>query len=338
MCRAVYRLILCGFLSAFVIAAVAWSAPPAAIIDPKLAQADPDFAIQGEYTGKVQGKDGEKTLAAQVIALGDHKFRAVGYSGGLPGDGWDGKVIEEVEATAADGAVTFKGKHATGTIKDGAMTVTNADGKEIGQLKRVVRESPTLGAKPPTGAVVLFDGKDADQWVSAHGNKGKAQMTADGLLVQGANTKHKFGSHTLHVEFMLPYIPAARGQARGNSGCYLQGRYEVQVLDSFGLKGENNECGGIYEVSKPKVNMCFPPLQWQTYDIEFTQPEFDAKGKKTANARVTVKHNGVVVQDNTEVPHPTRASPLPEGSQPGFLHLQDHGNPVRYRNVWAVEK
>ena len=115
------------------------------------AKADADFAIQGEYTGKVQGKDGDKTLAVQVIALGGGKFHGVGYVGGLPGDGWDGKEAEEVDSTTVDGAVTFKGKHATGTIKDGAMTITTPNGKTIGQLKHVVRTSPTLGEKPPKG-------------------------------------------------------------------------------------------------------------------------------------------------------------------------------------------
>jgi hypothetical protein len=298
---------------------------------------DADFAIQGEYTGTVDGKDGKKKLGTQVIALGGGKFRAVGYSGGLPGDGWDGKPKEEVEAAAVDGAVTFEGKYATGTIKDGVMKVVNKDGQHIGDLKRVIRKSPTLGAEPPKGAIVLFDGKSADNFVSARGN-GPAKMTEDGLLMQGANSKHRFGSHTLHFEFRTPFQPTARGQGRGNSGCYLQGRFEVQVLDSFGLSGEHNECGGVYTIKKPDVNMCFPPLSWQTYDIDFTAAKFDASGKKLENARMTVRHNGVVIHENIELPKTTTAAPLGEGPEPGFLHLQDHGNPVRYQNIWAVEK
>lgn len=302
-----------------------------------IADDDADFAIQGEYTGTVQGKDGEKKLGAQVIALGGGKFRAVGYSGGLPGDGWNGKPKEEVEASAVDGVVTFEGKYATGTIKDGVMKVVNKDGQHIGDLKRVIRKSPTLGAEPPKGAIVLFDGTSPDNFVAARGN-GPAKMTEDGLLMQGANSKQRFGSQTLHVEFRTPFMPTARGQGRGNSGCYLQGRYEVQVLDSFGLEGKNNECGGIYEISDPSVNMCFPPMSWQTYDIDFTAAKFDDSGKKIENARLTVRHNGVVVQDDVEVPRTTRAAPMGEGPEPGFLHLQDHGNPVRYKNIWVVEK
>jgi len=313
------------------------AAPLPSTTDP--AQADADFAIQGEYTGNIQGKDGEKTLGVQVIALGGGKFQAVGYVGGLPGDGWDGKAPEEVEAALADGSVTFKGKYAVGTIKDGAMTVTNLDGKEIGKLERVVRKSPTLGQKPPQGAIVLFDGKTTDGWVSARAKNVDAKMTSDGLLMQGANTRKLFGKHKLHIEFMLPYMPTARGQARSNSGAYLQGRYEVQMLDSFGLKGLDNECGGIYKVANPKVNMCFPPLSWQTYDIDFTPAEFAAHGKKLKNARITVRHNGVVIHDNQELPGPTAAAPnTKEDAQPGFLHLQDHGNDVRYRNIWVVEE
>lgn len=163
-------------------------------------------------------------------------------------------------------------------------------------------------------------------------------MTDDGLLMQGATSKAKFQSYTLHLEFQLPYMPAARGQGRGNSGCYAQGRYEVQILDSFGLDGLNNECGGIYSVKAPGVNMCFPPLAWQTYDIDFTAAKYDSDGKKTADAKLTVKHNGVEIHKDVSIPKTTTAAPVAEGPEPGPLYLQDHGNPVRFRNIWVVEK
>ena len=140
----------------------------------------------------------------------------------------------------------------------------------------------------------------------------------------------------MHVEFLLSYMPNARGQARSNSGCYLQGRYEVQMLDSFGLSGEHNECGGIYTIAKPKVNMCYPPLSWQTYDIEYHAAKFEAAGTKQSDAWMTVKHNGVLIHDKVKLPHGTTAAPVAEGPEPGPLHLQDHGNPVRYRNIWFL--
>ena len=140
-------------------------------------------------------------------------------------------------------------------------------------------------------------------------------MTDDKLLMQGVTSKQKFQDCTVHLEFQLSYMPYARGQGRANSGCYLQSRYEVQILDSFGLDGKNNECGGLYTIKDPDVNMCLPPLVWQTYDIDYTAAKFDGD-KKTTNARITVKHNGVTVQDNVELPKATTAAPLKEGPEP----------------------
>ena len=178
--------------------------------------------------------------------------------------------------------------------------------------------------------MVLFDGKSAGEFIGG-------KMTDDGLLIAGATSNRKFQNCQLHVEFLLPFMPQARGQGRGNSGCYLQGRYEVQMLDSFGLAGEDNECGGIYSIKRPDVNMCYPPLAWQTYDIDYTAAKYDG-GKKVGNAKITVRHNGVVIHKDVELPKSTTAAPVPEGPEPGPIYLQDHGNPVRYRNIWVVEK
>ncbi len=294
------------------------------------AKVDADFAIQGEYTGMV---DGQKA-GIQIVALGDGNFEGILFPGGLPGDGWDGNRETLRKAPGKrndDGSATFTKDGATAVVRDGKITLSE-NGEDGGNMERVVRESPTLGAKAPEGAVILFDGGNLEAWQDG------ARMTDDKLLMEGANTKDKFGSFTAHVEFRLPYQPKARGQGRGNSGFYSQSRYEVQMLDSFGLEGRDNECGGIYTVASPSVNMCFPPLQWQTYDVEFTAAEFDAEGKKTKNARLTVRHNGVVIHDNIEVPKSTTAAPLGEGPEPGPLHFQNHGNPVRYRNIWLVKK
>lgn len=306
----------------------AWAAPGEAFTSAK--EAGPDFALQGEYLGA--DNDNEK-WGAHVIAKGDGKFDVVGYKGGLPGEGWSrGAEMQRGKGELKDGALALKSDddHWTGTIKEGVFTVYNKDGGKVGELKKVERKSPTLGAKPPSGAIVLFDGTNVDAW-----DKGKL---VEGNLLGATNcsTKQKFGDHTLHIEFRTPYMPKATGQGRGNSGVYIQGRYECQVLDSFGLKGENNECGGIYQIAAPSVNMCFPPLSWQTYDIEFKAAKYDGD-KKTENARVTIKHNGVVIHDNLELPKGTPGHD-PEGPGPDHIYLQDHGNPVAFRNIWVVEK
>lgn len=324
-----YRNFVCAAVALGLFASLAWAQGPQ-YTDP--AKTDADFAYQGEYAGEVEGEQDKVKFGVQVIALGGGKFHAVAYHGGLPGDGWDKGDKIEVDGELKDGAVAFKSELGTGVVKEGTFTISNKDGKQVGVLKKVTRESPTLGAKPPEGAVVLFDGSSADAWQG-----GKIE---DGLLCQGVTSKQKFGSHKLHIEFRLPYSPERRGQARGNSGLYVQGRYEVQMLDSFGLKGEQNECGGIYSVASPSVNMCLPPLSWQTYDVDYTAGEYDQDGKVTKNPRVTVLHNGVVIHDDVELPggRNTTAAPVKAGPEPGPVYLQDHGNPVRYRNIWVVER
>jgi len=186
----------------------------------------------------------------------------------------------------------------------------------------------------------------AAQWKQVDLNKsGKDKVRwklVDGAMqvVPGTSsivTKRKFRDFKLHLEFRTPFMPEAREQARGNSGVYLQGRYEVQILDSYALEGRDNECGGIYKVGTPLVNMCAPPVQWQSYDITFLAPRFDTAGKKTDDARVSVVHNGVVIHDNLSVPGPTGEALDNNIAEPGGIYLQDHGNPVQFRNIWLVE-
>lgn len=308
------------------------ASPPKIVVDDPANVKDPDFAVQGEYVGEIKRDDGLTKFGVQVVAKGGGKFQAVGYMGGLPGDGWNRTEKFPATGEIKNGVTTFLAEQKEGgRLKDGVLTILNKVGTEIGQLKRVERKSSTLGAKPPTGAVVLFDGSTADNFQGG-------RLTADKLLMQGVTSKQKFQSYSIHLEFRLPYQPNDSGQGRGNSGCYLQGRYEVQILDSFGLEGKNNECGGIYTIKDPDQNLCFPPLAWQTYDIDYTAAEFGADGKKTKNARMTVRHNGVVVQENVELPKSTTGAPVPEGPEPGPVYLQDHGNPVRFRNIWVVTK
>ena len=303
------------------------SAQEKGVIDPK--KVDADFEYQGEYVGEIVRDGINVKLGIQLIAQGGGRFLGVGYFGGLPGEGWAGVDAVRGEGQIKDGVMTFT-TEADISVKDGVVTIRDNSGGLLGECKKVARKSPTLDEKPPAGAIVLFDGKSADQF-----DGGK--LDGD-LLIQGVTSKQKFQSFSLHLEFMLSYAPSERGQGRANSGCYAQSRYEVQILDSFGLTGENNECGGLYSIKKPDVNMCFPPLTWQTYDIDFTAAKFDGAGKKTDDARISVKHNGTAIHNNVALPKVTTAAPLTEGPEPGPLYLQDHGNPVRFRNIWVVEK
>jgi len=201
------------------------------------------------------------------------------------------------------------------------------------------KDQPSTPA--PAGAVVLFDGKGLDAWVKTDGKSPAHWKVADGAMevVKGGGlmTKDKFGGNfKLHVEFRVPYEPQNKGQARANSGVYVQGRYEVQVLDSYGLESKNNDCGAIYEVAAPKVNACKAPTVWQAYDIEFTAPVFK-DGKKAEPAKMTVTHNGVKIHEEVSIPvDNTRAGLGGDPATPGPIMLQDHGNPVQYRNVWLL--
>jgi hypothetical protein len=300
-------------------------------IDPE--KTDADFPYQGEYVGVIDTEDGDRKIAVQVIAMGKGNFEAVAYEEGLPGDGWDREEPYRIPGRRDGDRVVFESEMGRGILRRGIMVVVAPGGDELGELRRVERKSPTLGKEPPEGAVVLFDGSGTEHW-----RQGK--MSEEGWLIQGTTSIPTFQSHHLHLEFLLPYQPEDRGQGRGNSGVYLQGRYEVQILDSFGLEGKDNECGGIYSVKAPDLNMCLPPLRWQTYDIDYTAARFDDQGKLLAAPRMTVKHNGVVIHDDVELPgdRNTTAAPLPPGPEPGPVYLQDHGNPVRFRNIWVVPK
>jgi hypothetical protein len=294
-----------------------------AITDP--AKGGTEYSIQGEYLNAAAG------WGAQVIALGDDKFEAFLLRGGLPGAGWDGKTRLKASGQNHGPSVALEGDW-QGVISNGALKISFPKEKLSFEIEKTVRKSPTEGAKPPPGAIVLFNGESGAEFSAG----GKDAKVVDGLIwtngTGGFFSRKKFGSVKLHIEFMLSFMPFARGQGRSNSGVYLAGRHECQVLDSFGLTGENNECGGIYTIAKPEVNMCFPPLSWQTYDIEYRIAAPDKP------ATISVIHNGVKIHENVELKKHTTAAPDNGADDtPGPLHLQDHGNPVAYRNIWMVE-
>lgn len=284
---------------------------------------DHDFMTQGEYVG---GERDHK-IGAQVIAYGEGKFTVVLFPGGLPGAGWNGKDKISLKGETKDGITELKGDDSTARLEKGALTVI---GKVSGELKKVYRVSTTMGAKAPAGAVVLFDGSNVDQWENGKIVDGK-------LLAVGCRTKPKMRDFSLHLEFRSPYMPTKTGQGRGNSGMYLLDQYECQILDSFGLSGENNECGGFYTIRKPDVNMCLPPMSWQTYDVDFIAAKFEGD-KKVHNAVVTIKHNGVLIHDKAELDRNTPGGGLKDENLEGSLFLQDHGDAVRFRNIWFVKK
>ena len=293
-------------------------------------QVDADYAFQGEYVGRSNTPGGvEVKLAAQVVAQGDGNFQVVGYVGGLPGDGWNrgDRKIELSGKRESNLVVLSREDERVGSIADGKMSIIVRHQREVRfELEKIERTSPTMGAEPPTGAMVIFDGSRTENFTEGKLNEEK-------LLWAGATTKPLPEDYVLHLEFITPYMPKARGQGRGNSGVYLHDCYELQVLDSFGLEGHDNECGGFYKVKVPAVNMCLPPLVWQTYDVDFTAPKYDAAGKKIAGARATVRHNGVVIHDDLELAWtPGRRQ---EGPGPRGIHLQQHGNKVQYRNIWV---
>jgi hypothetical protein len=206
------------------------------------------------------------------------------------------------------------------------------------QEPRVVNPGP-----PPADAIVLFDGTDLSQWQTKSGakagwevNDGVATVNKTGDIV----TKQPFGDCQLHIEWATPAEVKGDGQGRGNSGVIFQERYELQVLDSYQNKTYfNGQAGALYSQYPPLVNVSRKPGEWQSYDVIFRAPRFDENGKLTKAGTITVLQNGVLVQDHVEIKGPTARQPTHYDSHPlkQPLVLQDHGNPVRFRNIWIRE-
>lgn len=296
------------------------------------AAAPPEIDVQGLYEGSVK----DVPFEARVVAQGKDAYKV--YVREKLADGKVGKV--ELEGKADGDAVSFKSKGG-----DVEWTATWAPGQLKGmaggtafEAKRVQRKPPSMGKAAPAGAIVLLDGKNFDQLTKSKNKDGTEEdwKPADDGSIQvpkgGMNSKQQFdGSYDLHVEFLCPFMPTARSQGRGNSGCYQANGDEVQVLDSFGMDTyKGGGCGGLYNYKDPDAFDVFslaslPPMEWQTYDIEYRVEKAD--GKLTGKPKITVWHNGIKIHDAAE---------LKNAAKKGGLHFQDHGNPVRYRNIWLL--
>lgn len=227
------------------------------------------------------------------------------------------------------------------------MTLSAIRGAVIALAIMVVLSAVSVAAPPlfkgneavPADVIVLFDGKDLSAFNMCGSDKAPTWKIENGYCVPRDGdicSKQLFKDCQLHVEFWVPLLPDNHGQARGNSGVFFMGfTYEIQVLDSYELQPGNGDCGAIYSYTSPMVNACRPPETWQSYDMVFHAPKFDAAGKKIANARVTVFQNGVLIHNNAEIPSPTADHSAVEPKEPGPIRLQDHGYAVRFRNIWV---
>lgn len=215
----------------------------------------------------------------------------------------------------------------------------SAAGSQAKQDAEPLAVDPGPVGGPPSDAVVLFDGKSLSKFRGERSDEPKWKL-ADGIMettpLGGIFSKEEFADCQVHVEWASPSVVKGEGQGRGNSGVYLMGRYEIQVLDSYKSKTyPNGQAGAFYGHNAPLVNACRKPGEWQSYDIIFHAPKPMADGKAEPGS-FTVLHNGVLIQDHIPVTgEPTTAAPLKGFAAKGPLYLQDHGNPVRYRNVWV---
>lgn len=296
-----------------------------------VSKSDSAFQIQGEYVGRIVAPGYPTKSALQVVATSETTFDAYVLHGGLPGQGWDQKERMVFQGTGYKNA-NFTHPESSLVLRSYAhypgMIFVFKNNYRIGTFRKVFRQSPTMGLSAPSNAVVLFKDKDTHRLKNV-------KINDNGTLGIGAETVDLVQNMRLHVEFKTPFEPHEKGQGRGNSGIYIQRRYEVQILDSFGLELEPNRCGGLYRQKSADINMALPPGSWQTYDIYFYAAKFDDQGKRIKKARLTVVQNGVKIHDNYELVNKTGAG-RKETPEPGPIWFQDHRNLVQFRNLWLV--
>ena len=330
----VQRIGVSGFLFAVFFSDACWGAQDS-------------YLVQGEYLGTYSpAKTGSSPWAAQVVALDRvTKFRITFAKGGLPGEGWDKTTQKDAFANSDGTRVVFTSGGTALTVEGGGDSLVIADNQGgSGVLKKVHRVSPTANRPAPTGALVLFNGMGTTAWKDG-------KTTSDSLLLSGATTLKTFQDFNLHLEFRMPYsVTDALYPDRGNSGVYLQNRFELQIYDSFGWQPPYDttydhsygidaprSCGSLYQISAPKINATYPPGTWQTYDIAFKAAKFDGLGNLTAGAQATVYQNGVLIQDKVNLMAVTLAAVLPMNNLPGPIFLQFHLSDIVYKNIWLEE-
>lgn len=328
-----------------------------------------ELKLQGEYVSK----DGAKPIGVQVVARGDKSFHALVLEGGLPGDGWDGGRYCLLESgPLSEGRVEFRSPSDEGTsavLDESGLLLKRGERKTL--LKRVERKSATLGQPAPAGAIVLFGGAkpNVEAFEERKDIEGlTSPMMFEGSMLAGAVTKRRFRDYSLHVEFMTGWEPQNIPWRRADAGIYMLSRYEVAIGDSFGfdfdLSGatcpdrpkvvddksttskfptaKSNSaprvCGSVFTYPSKVPNSCFPPLVWQTLDIDFTAPRFDDNGKKTSKAVISVKLNGHQTVDKLEVNGPTPHGFKGPETADGPIWFEAFGRRVLYRNVWVMER
>jgi len=307
--------------------------------------------LLGDYAGKIVNESRgyfsrNSNCVAQVYPVDDNKF-VIKFS-----ERFDIRSDEYATTTGlkCDKKLIINSENVKGIIQNDSLTgkfYFEGSWYEF-RMKKTLRLSPTMGEKALKNAIVLFDGSDYDEW------EGLKEMPVKWKIVNGDQmevvpvkhhtvptndilTERKFTDVFLHLEFRLPLMPKSSGQFRGNSGIKFQNVCEVQILDSYGLEGKWRECGALYRMAPPKVNMCWPPLTWQTYDIIYHAPKYDNKGLKINDGEITVYHNGKRIHYK----YPLKQVPekLEEGMKvfASSIVFQDHWYVLWFRNVWAID-
>ncbi len=299
---------------------------------------EPD-PFMGNWRGRwSEEEDVDPEITAQVISLGRDRYEIRL----APMLFMRARPLVTIEARAEDGVLRFDEQHYHGEIRGDRFTGGRGRGRTTFEMTRCTYAPPRLGAPPPENAIVLFDGTNLDAWE----NTENWEIVDDAVMALPDSddlvSKQSFKDVKLHVEFRTPYQPTERGQSRGNSGVFLQDIYEVQVLDSYGLEGYYDECGALYKVSAPYVNATLPPAEWQTFEITYRAARFDEDGEVVDYPRMTVLHNGYIVQHEQAMPWRTawreRDRLQPPPTEPGPIRLQSHrAYYVQFRNVWLVE-